>query len=94
MEVLVTILGPAYFGLDETRVVRLRLRLREGATVRDLLEELGRVYPSVVRIVAPNGELDDMHDIWVNHRSVRYLRGLSTELRDGDSVTIVPPFGG
>ena len=94
MEVRVTILGPAYFGLSEIRVLRLVLRLRDGSTVRDLLNELRVIYPSVVDIVAPNGELDDMHDIWVNGRSIRYSGGLDRVLRDGDEVIIVPPFGG
>jgi len=35
-----------------------------------------------------------MHDIWVNGRSIDFLQGLATILKDGDVVQIIPPFGG
>ena len=63
----------------------------EEATVAALLERLKREYPALAR------HLEDEEaapTILVNGRSVEFLEGARTRLRDGDTVAIIPPAGG
>ncbi|MEZ0318690.1 MAG: MoaD family protein [Pyrobaculum sp.] len=94
MRVVVKIFGPRYFGLSQYDVVTHVLELGDGATVRDVVDELDRLYPGLRSKLFRGDSLISMHDVWVNGRSIDFLKGLATELRDGDVVQIIPPFGG
>ncbi|MEM1598661.1 MAG: MoaD/ThiS family protein [Pyrobaculum sp.] len=94
MRVVVKIFGPKYFGLPQYDVITHVLELRDGATVGDVIEELERMYPGLRGKLFRGGSLIPMHDVWVNGRSIDFLSGLATELKEGDVVQIIPPFGG
>jgi molybdopterin synthase sulfur carrier subunit len=69
--------------------------LEEGASVKTLSKLLaGRIEGSqpghISRHEIHGGELA----ILVNGRNIDTLNGLETELRDGDAVTLLPPFAG
>jgi molybdopterin synthase sulfur carrier subunit len=94
MKVAVKIFGPRYFGLDTYDVVTVVLEVRDGATVAEVMDALDRAYPGLKNKLIRNGVVIPMHDIWINGRSIDFLQGLDTVLKEGDVVQIIPPFGG
>jgi molybdopterin synthase sulfur carrier subunit len=94
MKVTVKIFGPRYFGLDTYDVVTVVLEVRDGATVAEVIDALDRAYPGLKNKLIRNGVVIQMHDIWINGRSIDFLKGLDTVLKEGDVVQIIPPFGG
>jgi len=94
VKVAVKIFGPRYFGLDTYDVVTVVLKVRDGATVAEVIDALDRAYPGLKNKLIRNGVVIPMHDIWINGRSIDFLQGLATVLKEGDVVQIIPPFGG
>jgi len=94
MRVTVKIFGPKYFDLPQYDVVTHVFDLPEGATVGDVVDLLEKIYPGLRGKILRGEEIIPMHDIWVNGRSIQFLQGLATRLKDGDVVQLVPPFGG
>ncbi|WP_052886198.1 MoaD/ThiS family protein [Thermoproteus uzoniensis] len=94
MRVKVRIMAPLYFGLDSVDQISLDLNLEDGSVVEDVVNILNRIYPGFKNKIIKNGKVIEMHDILVNGRSIDFLDGLRTRLKDGDSILIVSPFGG
>jgi molybdopterin synthase sulfur carrier subunit len=94
VKVAVKIFGPRYFGLDTYDVVTVVLEVRDGATVAEVVDALDRAYPGLKNKLIRDGVVIPMHDIWINGRSIDFLQGLDTVLKEGDVVQIIPPFGG
>ena len=67
----------------------------EGATLRDLLQDLDRRYPGIAqRILTEEGRLHRFVNLYVNEEDVRYLGSLDTDLNEGDTVSILPAVAG
>jgi len=64
--------------------------IADGARLRDLLDELGRLRD----IILVGGELHEDYRIFVNGRYIGFLGGLDTVLSDGDVVAIFPAMAG
>ena len=94
MKITVKIFGPKCFGLDTYDVITTVLEVRDSATVAEVMDALDRVYPGLKDKLLRNGVVVPMHDIWINGRSIDFLQGLDTVLKEGDVVQIIPPFGG
>jgi molybdopterin synthase sulfur carrier subunit len=94
MKVAVKIFGPRYFGLDTYDVVTVVLEVRDGTTVAEVIDALDRAYPGLKNKLIRNGVVIPMHDMWINGRSIDFLQGLATVLKEEDEVQIIPPFGG
>lgn len=62
----------------------------DGATVGDLLRELRMLKPRVVDAVMDGGSVRSEFVVVVNGRSIDFLKGLHTVLREGDEVAIFP----
>lgn len=69
-----------------------KLRLPKGSTVRDLIELIDRdVKPGFKSHVLSNdNEVRYPVEIAINGRRIEFLKGLDTELRDGDRVVFSP----
>ena len=67
----------------------------DGATLRELLEDLETRYPGITKnVVTDDGGLHRFINVYVNDEDVRYLGSLETELKDGDTVSLLPAVAG
>jgi molybdopterin synthase sulfur carrier subunit len=73
---------------------RIEVELPSGSSIRDILDMLCEKYKLRSRIFTENGKLQSSVNILLNGRDIRYMKGLSTELRDGDEIAIFPPVAG
>ncbi|MEU1075015.1 MULTISPECIES: MoaD/ThiS family protein [unclassified Streptomyces] len=68
-----------------------------GATIGELFADLETRHAGIrERLVdeTTGGELRRFVNVYLNDEDVRFLSGISTELSDGDSVTILPAVAG
>jgi MoaD family protein len=67
----------------------------DGTTLRELLSNLETSYPGITKnVLTDDGGLHRFVNVYVNDEDVRYLGSLETELRDGDTVSILPAVAG
>ncbi|NPB08666.1 MAG: MoaD/ThiS family protein [Aquificae bacterium] len=67
----------------------------EAKTVREAIEKLEEMYPGFKeRLVDEKGELRKFVNLYLNDEDIRFLKGLDTELKDGDTLSIVPAIAG
>ncbi len=65
--------------------------LPEGSTVKDALERIPEAVKE--RVFNEDGSVRPPTDIIVNGRSIAFLSGLDTKLKDGDRIIVSPrPF--
>ena len=66
-----------------------------GGTVQDLMNDLESRYPGLKeKVLDEGGEIRRFINIFINGEDVRYLRGLATETKASDEVSIVPAIAG
>jgi molybdopterin synthase sulfur carrier subunit len=66
-----------------------------GASLAECISTLDGQYPGLRdRLCDEQGELRRFVNVYVNGEDVRYLSGLSTPLKQGDEVAIVPAVAG
>ena len=67
----------------------------EAGTLHDLVANLEHEFPGMrERLCDDTGELRRFVNIYVNGEDVRFLQGLSTDLKAGDEISIVPAVAG
>ncbi len=67
----------------------------EARTAGHALDELEKEFPGVkARICREDGSLQGYVNLYVNDEDVRFLKGLGTELKEGDVLTILPMIAG
>ncbi len=67
----------------------------DGTTLRELLSNLEISYPGITKnVLTDDGGLHRFVNVYVNDEDVRYLGSLETELKDGDTVSILPAVAG
>ena len=66
----------------------------EGATVADLLADLDGKYPGFKNQIMQNGSLHRFVNIYLNDEDIRYLDQLSTPVKEGDTISILPALAG
>ena len=67
----------------------LQIEVRTGATVEDLLNLVFNTHERQKRIF-DNGKLKPHINLIKNGRHIQHLKGLETELNEGDSVSVFP----
>mgnify|MGYP002383754888 CR=1 FL=1 len=66
-----------------------------GQTLREAVDDLVQRHPDVAgRILEESGELRKFVNVYVNDDDVRFTGGLSTAVKDGDSISILPAVAG
>ncbi len=67
----------------------------EANSVRELINELDRLYPGVKkRLLNDKGEVKDAIKVFVNEEDIKYMKGLDTELKEGDEVQFILALAG
>ena len=67
----------------------------EGGTLREILDDLEARFPGIrARMVTDEGTLHRFVNVYVNDEDVRFTGALDTQVKDGDSVTILPAVAG
>ena len=65
-----------------------------GATIAELLADIDGRHPGLSQRIADGGGLRRFVNVYLNDEDVRFLGGLETPLRDGDTVTVLPAVAG
>ena len=66
-----------------------------GDSIRDVIEDLEHRHPGLrERLLDENGELRRFVNIYLNGDDIRFLDRLSSRVKDGDDVSIVPAIAG
>ncbi|GIW05760.1 MAG: hypothetical protein KatS3mg060_0565 [Dehalococcoidia bacterium] len=90
MAVLVRVPGPLESVTGGKRVIEA-----DGATVSEVLERLGEDYPGLrERVVAENGEIHRFVNVYLNDEDIRFIGGIETPVKDGDTLAILPALAG
>ncbi len=76
------------------RMVGGRSVTAEGSTVGEILDSLDSRYQGFKEQVADNGQLRRFVNIFLNDEDIRFLKDLSTPVKDGDVVSILPAMSG
>ena len=71
----------------------LQIEVRTGATVEDLLNLVFNTHERRERIF-DNGKLKPHIIVMKNGRHIQHLKGLETELNEGDTISVFPPIAG
>jgi MoaD family protein len=67
----------------------------EAENVRGVIDALDRQFPGIgARLRDDDGELRRFVNVYVNGEDVRFLDGLSTPIKQGDEVSIIPAVAG
>ncbi len=65
-----------------------------GATVAEIIEDLEQHYPGMKGQVTEGEVLRRFVNIYLNDEDIRYLDQLSTPVKDGDVLSILPALAG
>jgi MoaD family protein len=65
-----------------------------GATVQDVLANLGARFPGLTARIFDNGQVRRFVNIYLNDEDIRYLDNLATPVKDGDELAIIPAVAG
>jgi molybdopterin synthase sulfur carrier subunit len=71
----------------------VQIEVGTGATVKDLLNLLCNTHERR-ETVFDKGKLKPHILVMKNGRHIRHLKGLATQLNDGDTVSVFPPIAG
>lgn len=66
----------------------------DGVSVDALIADLDRQFPGMGERLVDSSGLRRFINVYVNDEDIRFMSGLQTPLRDGDSVTILPAVAG
>jgi MoaD family protein len=66
----------------------------EGGTVGELLTDLDSKYPGFRNQIMQDGNLHRFVNIYLNDEDIRYLDQLNTQVKEGDSLSILPALAG
>ena len=65
-----------------------------GANLGAVIADLDAQYAGIGERLLENGALRRFINIYVNDEDVRFLGGLEAQVKDGDSITILPAVAG
>ncbi|KIF05232.1 thiamine biosynthesis protein ThiS [Streptomyces sp. RSD-27] len=66
----------------------------EGATLSELFADLETRHKGIEARLLEDGKLRRFVNVYLNDEDVRFIDGIATALKDGDSVTILPAVAG
>jgi molybdopterin synthase sulfur carrier subunit len=66
----------------------------QGKNVRELIDDLERNYPGIKDRLCDDKGVRRFVNIYQNEEDIRFLDGLDTAIKDGDSISVVPAIAG
>jgi molybdopterin converting factor small subunit len=66
----------------------------EGANLGEIVANLDANYPGIGERLLENGALRRFINVYINDEDIRFLGSLEAQVKDGDSVTILPAVAG
>jgi len=67
----------------------------EAKNLKEVIDKLGEINPEIkARLIDENGEIRRFINIYVNNEDIRFLKGIETELKEGDEISIIPAIAG
>lgn len=66
----------------------------EGGSIQSVIADLDARYPGIGERLLDDSGLRRFVNVYLNDEDVRFLDGLGTSVKDGDSVTILPAVAG
>ncbi len=66
----------------------------KGNTLAELFADLETRHAGIQARIVDGGQLRRFVNVYLNDEDVRFLKGIDTELSDGDNVTILPAVAG
>ena len=70
------------------------VEIADVASIEELIDGLENVHPGMKKRLVEDGEIRGYVNIFVNDEDIKFIKGKETNLKDGDSVTIVPSIAG
>ena len=65
-----------------------------GSTLGQLIEDIGGRHSGLRERLVDDGGLRRFVNVYLNDEDVRFLGGLETPVKDGDTVTVLPAVAG
>ena len=65
-----------------------------GKNVREVIDDLERNYPGIKERLCDDKGVRRFVNIYQNEEDIRFLDGLDTAIKDGDSISVVPAIAG
>lgn len=65
-----------------------------GTNVQSVLDDLGRKFPGITARIFDNGQVRRFVNVYLNDEDIRYLDSLTTAVKDGDELAIIPAVAG
>jgi molybdopterin synthase sulfur carrier subunit len=65
-----------------------------GTTVKAVLDDLARRYPAITDRLFEKGQVRRFVNVYLNDEDIRYLENMSTAVKDGDELSIIPAVAG
>jgi len=65
-----------------------------GSNVREVIDDLERNYPGLRERLCDEKGVRRFVNIYQNEEDIRFLDGLDTAVKDGDSISVVPAIAG
>ena len=65
-----------------------------GSTLDELLQNLDASHTGIRERLIDDGKLRRFVNVYLNDEDVRFLGGLETPVKDGDTVTVLPAVAG
>ncbi len=67
----------------------------DGKTIRELVDNLEQSYPGFQdRICDEKKQIRRFVNIYVNEEDIRFLKGVDTEIKEADDISIIPAIAG
>ncbi|MCS6876570.1 MAG: MoaD/ThiS family protein [Aquificaceae bacterium] len=67
----------------------------QASSIKEAIEKLEESYPGFKeRLIDEQGEVRKFVNLYLNDEDIRFLKGLDTELKEGDVLSIVPAIAG
>lgn len=66
----------------------------DGATVRELIDNLEAAHEGIRERLLEDGEVRRFVNIYVNDEDIRFSGGLAAAVADGDTIVILPAVAG